>query len=88
MSYHWIWIYIINRYMFWTDWKKPSRIERAGMDGKGKRVIVQNLTHPNGLTIDYGTTGRLYWIDTGSYSIESCKLNGKDRKVKGVVYDL
>lgn len=74
-------MYDTYRYMFWTDWKKPSRIERAGMDGLGKTVIVRDLTNPNGLTIDYSSAARLYWIDTGTYTIESCKLDGKERKV-------
>lgn len=68
--------------MFWTDWNKPPRIERAGMDGRDQRILVNsNLTHPNGLSIDYKGSPRLYWIDTGSYSLESCTLDGSGRKV-------
>ena len=52
------------------------------MDGLNKAVLIgQNLTHPNGLTIDYSGIPRLYWIDTGSLNVESCTLEGKDRKV-------
>ena len=44
-------------------------------------LIGQNLTHPNGLAIDYIGVPRLYWIDTSNMIIESCNLGGKDRKV-------
>ncbi|KAL4225514.1 Low-density lipoprotein receptor-related protein 4 [Mactra antiquata] len=72
----------ISGYMFWTDWDKPSRIERAGMNGQGQTTLIsKNLTHPNGLTIDYKGTPRLYWIDTGTLSLESCNLDGKDKKI-------
>lgn len=74
----------ISGYMFWTDWDKPSRIDRAGMDGVDQKTLISdNLTHPNGLAIDYENEGtpRLYWIDTGTYSLESCTLDGKNRKV-------
>ncbi len=29
-----------SRYMFWSDWGKYPRIERANMDGSGRKVIV------------------------------------------------
>ena len=42
--------------MFWTDWGKQGRIERADMDG-GNRMVITNLgvVWPNGLTIDLVT---------------------------------
>lgn len=71
--------------MFWTDWQKPPRIMRAGMDGQGQTTLISlNLTYPNGLTIDYKGATRIFWIDPGTEdpgSIESCKLDGSDRKV-------
>ena len=52
------------------------------MDGIDKSILIgQNLTHPNGLAIDYSGVPRLYWIDTSNMNIESCNLDGKDRKV-------
>ncbi len=41
--------------MFWSDWGSVPRIERAGMDGSHRAVILQKtLSWPNGLTIDLG----------------------------------
>ena len=67
--------------MYWTDWGDRAKIERAGMDGKDREVIVHhNMTWPNGLAIDYDQ-GRLYWADAGGKTIESSDLNGDNRKV-------
>jgi len=42
--------------MFWTDWGKQSRIERADMDGGNRMVITSsNIVWPNGLTVDLAT---------------------------------
>ena len=49
--------------MFWTDWGKKARIERADMDGGNRTVILnEGLTWPNGLTIDITTQYYLYVI--------------------------
>ncbi|VDM56602.1 unnamed protein product [Angiostrongylus costaricensis] len=41
--------------IFWTDWGKEARIERAGMDGQHRTVIVkgERVKWPNGLALDY-----------------------------------
>ena len=42
--------------MFWTDWGKRGRIERADMDGGNRMVLTQDgVVWPNGLTIDLST---------------------------------
>ena len=70
--------------MFWTDLGKSAAIERAGMDGSQRKVIVgHNTTWPNGLAIDH-LDDRLYWVDAGTHALESCSLEGKDRKVSVV----
>ena len=67
--------------MYWTDWGKVPKIERAGMDGKDRKAIVRdNLTWPNGLAIDYHTK-RLYWADGGMKTIEFSNLDGSQRQV-------
>ena len=51
--------------MFWTDWGEFPRIERSSMDGnpESRMIIVENdLSWPNGLTLDYENKF-LYWID-------------------------
>lgn len=42
--------------MFWTDWGKRGRIERADMDGDNRMVLTQDgVIWPNGLTVDLPT---------------------------------
>ncbi|XP_077472512.1 low-density lipoprotein receptor-related protein 2a isoform X9 [Stigmatopora argus] len=66
--------------MFWTDWGKNPRIERASMDGKMRTVIISNkLYWPNGLTIDY-PNNLLYFADAYLDFIDYCDYNGKNRK--------
>ena len=51
------------RYVYWTDWGTISYIGRIGMDGSGAtRLITENLSWPNALTIEY-ETNRLWWAD-------------------------
>jgi len=51
------------------------------MDGRGFMTILQSsLKVVQGLAIDQGGS-RLYWIDTKFDKLESCLLDGKDRRV-------
>jgi len=71
----------LHRRMYWCDWSSFSHIAMAGMDGKNFEIIVhENLEWPKSLTIDY-PNDRLYWIDAKSKIIESCGLDGEDRRV-------
>lgn len=66
--------------MFWTDWGRNPRIERASMDGKLRTVIVSNkLYWPNGLTIDY-PNNLLYFADAYLDFIDYCDYDGNNRK--------
>lgn len=49
-------IFYCFSFMFWTDWGKKPRIERADMDG-GNRVvlIIDGIKWPNGLSLDLPT---------------------------------
>ncbi|GFO35071.1 low-density lipoprotein receptor-related protein 4 [Plakobranchus ocellatus] len=67
--------------MFWTDWGKKPRIERAYLDGTARKVIIdKELGYPNGLTIDYLAAPRLYWVDAKLDKIETADLAGRDRR--------
>ena len=66
--------------MFWSDWGRPGRIERAALDGTQRRLLLRGLKRPNGLSIDY-SRHRLYWTDTAEKTIEHCELDGLDRQV-------
>uniref|UniRef100_A0A8C4T9C2 Low-density lipoprotein receptor-related protein 2 n=1 Tax=Erpetoichthys calabaricus TaxID=27687 RepID=A0A8C4T9C2_ERPCA len=66
--------------MFWTDWGRNPRIERASMDGKMRTTIVSNkLYWPNGLTIDYPNR-LLYFADAYLDFIDYCDYNGNNRR--------
>ncbi|CAI4221108.1 unnamed protein product [Auanema sp. JU1783] len=68
--------------IFWTDWGKEARIERAGMDGQHRTVIVRGdrVKWPNGLALDY-IAKRVYWADAKVKSIFSCDYWGENIKV-------
>lgn len=63
-------------WMFWSDWGRSPRIERAGMDGSHRETIVrESVRWPNGLTIDL-VLERLYWVDAKLNTVGSCSLDG------------
>ncbi|CAH1130397.1 unnamed protein product [Ceutorhynchus assimilis] len=68
--------------MFWSDWGSENpKIEVANMDGTERRTLISaNITWPNGLAIDR-PAGRLYWNDGKRNTIESCDLDGKNRRL-------
>lgn len=66
--------------MYWTDWGKDAKIERAGLDGSHRQTIVSyDIKWPNGLTIDL-VRGRIYWVDAKLNLISSCDYDGADRR--------
>lgn len=68
--------------MYWSDWgHTPGRIERAGMDGTSRQIIVNNgLKWPNGLTLDL-IHNHLYWVDAKLSSIYSVNFDGSHRRL-------
>lgn len=68
-------------YMFWIDWGKKFKIEKIGMDGKSRKVIIRlGFKWFNGLVLDIETE-ILYWIDVGISRIECFIVDGYNRKV-------
>jgi low density lipoprotein receptor-related protein 5/6 len=65
--------------MYWSDWGKLGRIERAAMDGSRHTAILEKLGRANGLTIDF-VEGRLYWTELDTPAIESSDLSGQNRR--------
>ena len=65
--------------MFWTDWGAAGKIERAGMDGSERKVIVEpgKVRWPNGLSLDL-VMDKLYWVDAKLHSISSSELDGSN----------
>ncbi|XP_062346878.1 low-density lipoprotein receptor-related protein 6 isoform X5 [Cinclus cinclus] len=71
--------------MYWTDWGEVPKIERAGMDGSSRSIIVNtDIYWPNGLTLDYEEQ-KLYWADAKLNFIHKSNLDGSHRQavVKG-----
>ena len=69
------------RVMFWTDLGMTAKIESAFLDGEGRRTIIENdLSQPNGITIDY-TTQKIYWSDSDLDRIEYSNYDGTERTV-------
>ncbi|XP_069108702.1 low-density lipoprotein receptor-related protein 2-like isoform X5 [Argopecten irradians] len=68
-------------YLFWTDWGRLPKIERATMSGNNRKTIVSSdLGWPNGLSIDYDGD-MIYWADALRDRIERSNLNGQYREV-------
>ncbi|XP_045116095.1 low-density lipoprotein receptor-related protein 4-like isoform X2 [Portunus trituberculatus] len=62
--------------LFWTDWGKPSKIERSYLDGSARKTIVdRNVGWPNGLAIDYEAK-KIYWNDAKGDTIDCSDLDG------------
>lgn len=56
-------------WMFWSDWGKQAKIEKCGMDGSRRQVLVQdNILWPNGITVDL-VSETLYWVDAKLHTI-------------------
>ncbi|KAL0612520.1 Low-density lipoprotein receptor-related protein 6 [Plecturocebus cupreus] len=66
-------------FMYWTDWGEVPKIERAGMDGSSRFIIVNSEIYwPNGLTVDYEER-KLYWADAKLNFIHKSNLDGTNR---------
>ncbi|KAK3852669.1 hypothetical protein Pcinc_040754 [Petrolisthes cinctipes] len=75
--------------LFWSDWNRLGpKIEVSGLDGSGRRVLVdENISLPNSLVVDYETV-TLCWADAGTHSIECVGMDGTGRRVvmEGALY--
>ncbi|XP_001985922.2 low-density lipoprotein receptor-related protein 1 isoform X2 [Drosophila grimshawi] len=68
-----------SRVMIWSTLENGILV--ASLDGSNKKSLVErDVGWPISLSIDY-PTGRLYWADYRKGTIETCRLNGKDRNV-------
>ena len=66
--------------MFWTDWGKHAKIERATLSGDGRTSIVtSHVVHPNGIVIDF-SSNKLFWVDSKLDYIATADYNGRNRK--------
>ncbi|XP_071523336.1 low-density lipoprotein receptor-like isoform X1 [Panulirus ornatus] len=74
-------VYPSEGWMFWTDWGQEAKIERAGMDGKFREVVVsRDIRWPNSLTLDL-VLRKIYWADSKFHTISSCDFDGSHRRI-------
>ncbi|XP_077334553.1 uncharacterized protein LOC143975874 [Lithobates pipiens] len=67
--------------MYWSEIGAESQIERAGMDGSQRKILVnEQLGWPTGLALDL-LSWRIYWSDDKFHAIGSANLDGTDIKV-------
>lgn len=67
--------------MLWSNIGKKSRIEQAGMDGSGRKVLISHdLKWPVALAVDV-LGDRIYWADEQLKCIGSATMNGADIRV-------
>uniref|UniRef100_A0A671M3I7 Very low-density lipoprotein receptor-like n=1 Tax=Sinocyclocheilus anshuiensis TaxID=1608454 RepID=A0A671M3I7_9TELE len=67
--------------MFWSETVDDAQIERAGMDGSDRRVLVSHsLRWPVSLTVD-SLHHRIYWTDEKLKCIGSADIDGEDIKL-------
>lgn len=67
--------------MYWSDWGVNPKIERCGMDGSHREILVNShLKWPNGITLDL-LERRLYWVDAKMDAISSINFDGSDRRL-------
>ncbi len=67
--------------MFWSEIGGQAQIERSGMDGSDRKVVVsRGLERPVSLTVDI-LTDRLYWTDEKLRCIGSATLDGENIRV-------
>ena len=65
--------------MYWTDWGAVPKIEKAGMDGSHRQVLVnESIYWPNGLTIDY-EENKIYWVEAKLHYISKMNADGTGR---------
>ncbi|CAG0924308.1 unnamed protein product, partial [Notodromas monacha] len=70
-------------WLYWSDWGMKPRIERLGMDGTHREIIVRTgsgIEWPNGLAVDQIGL-RLFWVDAKLHQISSSNLDGSDRRI-------
>eukprot|EP00095_Tigriopus_kingsejongensis_P002956 maker-scaffold243_size241480-snap-gene-1.20 protein:Tk02956 transcript:maker-scaffold243_size241480-snap-gene-1.20-mRNA-1 annotation:"lipophorin receptor" len=74
-------VYPEKGWLFWSDWGEVPRIERSGMDGSHRSVIVdETVRWPNGITLDL-VLERIYWIDAKLNLVGSADLDGANSRI-------
>lgn len=68
--------------MLWSEIGSTPQIERSGMDGSKRKVVVsRDLSWPVSLAYDF-LDKRVYWVDEKLRCIGSASLDGDNIKVE------
>jgi len=69
-------------WVFWSDWGQNPKIEKCGMDGSQRQILVKdNILWPNGISLDL-VHETLYWVDAKLHTINSVHIfSGKTRQI-------
>lgn len=71
--------------MLWSEIGSIPQIERSGMDGSQRKVVVsRDLSWPVGLAYDF-MDDRMYWADEKLRCIGSASLDGDNIKVNKIL---
>jgi len=71
--------FLVSSLMFWADWGKKPRIERAGLDGSNRKMLFDTkISLPVSMAMDY-VREELYWGDNDYHVIERSDLDGNRR---------
>ena len=69
------------RFLFWTDTGAEPKIERSGLDGSGRRVLIwAGILNPVSVAVDVHSN-TLYFTDPARETVESCDLEGNARRI-------
>ncbi|XP_022109029.1 low-density lipoprotein receptor-related protein 4-like [Acanthaster planci] len=67
-----------ERFIFWTYLTSgASQLERAGLDGSSRIVILREVMEPRGIALDYNSK-RLYLAERGTGTIRTFDYSGRD----------
>ncbi|KAH9512769.1 hypothetical protein Btru_038157 [Bulinus truncatus] len=70
-----------TNFLVWSDWGERPRIERSGLLGQNRVILVdRDILQPRGLAVDY-KTDTVYWVDPAKGSVEAVQIDGTRRKV-------
>lgn len=67
-------------YLWWTDWGKEPKIEKAYLDGSNRQIVIdRDIGWPNGIVVD--SDEKIFWCDAKLNRIEYAYFDGVGRGI-------